>query len=290
MDAAKVSVARGEPRGHVRAPNLRQSGDTALLRLRRSVLGFRRADVIAELERMHRQLDTIAGSLDETWREKEELKAELAATIRRQEQDAERIRTHAEQIEAEARAEASRIVAAAEEQAARIRTDAGRRVADAAGRLEELLRVREQVVGELRGIVDAYGTLLDRIDSGRPPAAAAAAAAATAAPPEAAPAARERVSGPGDLFPRHVELEAGPFADFAELSAFERSLSRLPKVEDVYVRRFGDDRAEIELTLAEERPLVHDLTEHLPYRVVVTNGGDRLRVDVEIEAAAGAAG
>ena len=35
---------------------------------------------------------------------------------------------------------------------------------------------------------------------------------------------------------------------------------------------------------------MHDLTEHLPYRVVVTNGGDRLRVDVEIEAAAGAAG
>lgn len=289
MDAAKVSVARGEPRGHVQAPNLRQSGDMALLRLRRGVLGFRRSDVIAELERMHGQLDAIARSLDETWREKEELRAELAATISRQEQDAERVRTHAKQIEAEARAEASRIVAAAEEQAARIRTDAGRRVADAAGRLEELLRVREQVVGELRGIVDAYGSLLDRIDSGKP-ADAGPGVPGVATPPEPVPARPERVSGPGDLFPRHVELEAGPFADFAELSAFERSLARLPKVEDVYVRRFGDDRAEIELTLAEERPLVHDLTEHLPYRIVVTNGGDRLRVDVEIEAAAGAAG
>jgi hypothetical protein len=96
----------------------------------------------------------------------------------------------------------------------------------------------------------------------------------------------EQVAGTGDLFPPRVELAAGPFADFAELSAFERSLSKLPKVEDVHVRHFGDDRAEIELTLTEERPLVDDLIRHLPFPVDVMADDDRLQIDLRAPAEA----
>ena len=90
----------------------------------------------------------------------------------------------------------------------------------------------------------------------------------------------------GGLFPRLVRLDAGPFHDFAELAAFERSLADLPKVEDVHVRHFGDERADIELTLTEETPLLHDLDRHLPYRLVTTPI-DENHVTVHVEAVAG---
>jgi hypothetical protein len=263
------------------------NGGTLAMPLRRGLFGYRRADVIEALQNMSAQLETIARNLDETWREKERLRSDLGTTRERHAQELDRQRLRGERLEAEGRAEAARIVAEAEEQAARIRTEAGRSVGEATSRLENLLRVREQVLGELRGIVQAYGSLLAQVEQGRPLERVVAeeqdALQDVLAPRRAA---LEHVAGTGDLFPRRVELDAGPFADFAELSAFERSLTRLPKVEDVYVRRFGDDRAEIELTLTEERPLVHDLMHYLPYLVRVTPTDDRLQVELGVEAAA----
>jgi hypothetical protein len=78
-----------------------------------------------------------------------------------------------------------------------------------------------------------------------------------------------------------VELDAGPFPDFASLSTFERALARLPRVEDVYVRRLADDRAMIEVTLSEPGPLLSMLRESLPYEVEVRNVGEsRLVINV----------
>jgi hypothetical protein len=255
--------------------------------LRRGIFGYRRSDVIDALEHAGAQLDTIARNLDESWREKEALRLELETTRERHDDELSRQRLRGDRLEAEGRAEAARIVAEAEEQATRIRSDAGRRVEEATSRLENLLRVREQVLGELRGIVQAYGSLLTQVEQGQPLERVVAeeedALQEVLSPRRAA---LEHVAGTGDLFPTHVELDAGPFADFAELSAFERSLARLPKIEDVYVRRFAGERAEVELTLAEERPLVHDLVHHLPYLVRVTPDGDRLHVELGVQAAA----
>ncbi|HEV8685935.1 MAG TPA: hypothetical protein VGQ84_01570 [Gaiellaceae bacterium] len=253
--------------------------------LRRSLLGYRRSDVIDALEGMGAQLDTIARNLDQTWREKETLRGELETTRERHAEELRRQRLRGDRLEAEGRAAAARIVAEAEEQATRIRADAGRGVSEATSRVEHLLRVREQVLGELRGIVQAYGSLLAQVEHGRPLERVVAEEELQDALAPQRPA-LEHVAGSGDLYPTHVELDAGPFADFAELSAFERSLARLPKVEDVYVRRFGDERAEIELTLTEERPLVHDLTHHLPYIVRVTAGDGRLQIELGVQAAA----
>ena len=71
------------------------------------------------------------------------------------------------------------------------------------------------------------------------------------------------------LFGVKVELDAGPFADFGSLSAFERALALMPRVEDVYVRRLAADRALIELTLGEEGPLIAAMRESLPYEFAV---------------------
>jgi DivIVA protein len=104
--------------------------------------------------------------------------------------------------------------------------------------------------------------------------------------PPAPPAAPEREE---PVFETRVELDAGPFADFAALSAFERSLVHLAKVEDVYVRRLADDRALIELTLSEPSSLLQTMRESLPYTLEVRSATrSRLVVDVSVQTPAGA--
>jgi hypothetical protein len=83
------------------------------------------------------------------------------------------------------------------------------------------------------------------------------------------------------MFDGRVELLVGPFDDFASLSAFERALGSLPKIEDVYIRRFADDRATIDVTLQEPASLIEDMTKRLPYRLDVQHADvDRIAVTV----------
>jgi hypothetical protein len=90
------------------------------------------------------------------------------------------------------------------------------------------------------------------------------------------------------LFDTRVELDVGPFSDFAALSAFERSLAHLPKVEDVYVRRLADDRALIELTLSEPGQLLQAMRQSLPYALEVRSANrSKLVVNVSVQTPAG---
>lgn len=272
------------------------------VRLRRGLFGYRPDDVAAALEHLGWQMDGLAASVDRLYTEREELRARLDESGREQaralREQAARFeetergqspvqRAHADQHLAEARASAAKILAEAEEQAAILRHEAGRRVGDSASRLEDLLKVREQLLGELRGLIRSYADVLEEHEGGplERPARAPEPARTPAPPPELAPA----PVGESGLFPTHVELDAGPFADFAELSAFERALARLPKVEDVYIRGFGDERAAIELVLTEETPLAHDLVTKLPYglRVERSDDGRRLQLEILPEQASG---
>ena len=117
-----------------------------------------------------------------------------------------------------------------------------------------------------------------------PPAPVAPPPPPPVAPPPPAPAEPET-----EIFETRVELDAGPFSDFAALSAFERSLAHLPKVEDVYVRRLADDRALIELTLSEPAPLLQTMKESLPYALDVRSANrSKLVVNVTAQTPAGA--
>lgn len=282
----------------------RDSFSALPVRLRRGLFGFRTADVAVALAQLGHQLDGLAASVDRLYRERESLRGLVDGARAEQErllveqaarletEAAERVaieRARADQHVAEAQAQGAQIVAEAHEQASILRHEAGRRVGDEASRLEDLLRVREQLLGELRGLVQGYSALLGghegiRESSPQP-----------AAEPQAVelslPAAVSAPDAAGGLYPAQVELDVGPFGDFSELSAFERALARLPKVDDVYIRGFGDERATIELSLTEETPLAHDLERRLPYGLRLERDGHaKLVVDLHARVATGGRG
>jgi hypothetical protein len=242
-------------------------------RLRRGLLGLRSRDVEAALEEQRRQTARLAERLEELWLEREELRSRLAA---------------APDAAAKARADAAEIVASAERQAERIRRAAVEHVSETTSRVEDLLHVREQLLGEMRGILRDYGRVLDRAERHLPLQRMEERHTVVPTEPELAVVAHMHGAGRGGkLYPRKLELDVGPFADFTRLSSFERALSRLPKVRDVYIRSYRDERALIELELDEERPIVEDLALHLPLEFdVVGDDGHRLTLAVQSRAAA----
>jgi DivIVA protein len=318
------------------------------LRYRRFGGGYRREDVefaLAELRLTLRQLDNDLESLRERNRELEgelqharseidnfrgmehELSQTMSLALRR-----------ANEIEEGASSRAREIIAQAEEAAMRIRTEASRRIEDSSAQFDELVRLKDNLVDAMRGVVRDFDQAISRVERGDqlfpgemqpgeialpappsaepwpkptepapadeaepapspPPLQPQAAAPPSVSPPPAA-AAPPPVSPPppGPLrppaepaepaevvFDRRVELDAGPFSDFAALSAFERSLAHLPKVEDVYVRRLTEDRALIELTLSEPAPLLQTMKESLPYQLDVRSA-NRSKLVVNVAA------
>jgi hypothetical protein len=72
-----------------------------------------------------------------------------------------------------------------------------------------------------------------------------------------------------------VTVHAGPFGDFVQLNEFERALSSVPGVEDVYVRTFERHHAHFELRVVEPRLLIADLQARTPDPLHVVEAGER---------------
>lgn len=314
------------------------------LRYRRFGGGYRREDVeftLAELHLTMRQLDVDLQSLRERNRD---LEAELtsargeveAATARELEMSrsmAAALRRAAE-VEEGAHGRAQEIVAQAKEVAARIRAEASRRIEMTSTQFNELLRLKDNLLDAMRGVVADFDHAISRVEQGEqlfsgttvpgaaeevsveevskigmpePPPSALTVPEPTPAIPEPAAAIVEPPVSPVEealrapepvvatpaeqFFETHVELDAGPFSDFVALSAFERSLSHLAKVEDVYVRRLAEDRALIELTMSEPAPLLETMREFLPYSLEVRFANrSRVVLDVFAQSPVGAIG
>jgi hypothetical protein len=268
--------------------------DSSSQRLRLSLLGYRRTQVevaLAELRLMVRHLQEDVTETRERARQMEdelrEARVELDSRRARETEVAQAFEAAQERVrEVEAAAEitARAILAEAEEKASRTRAEAHLRTESVSGQVDELLRLRDTLVQTMRGVISDFDYAVGRVEKGE----SALPAEPTAAPVEAAAngngnghanghgngngngngAAHVALPrGPEDeqRFEGRVELDAGPFGDFAALSSFERSLSRLGGVEDVYVRRFSGDRALIELTLAHPLALVAEMRDQMPY-------------------------
>ena len=78
-----------------------------------------------------------------------------------------------------------------------------------------------------------------------------------------------------------VVVEAGPFADVAQLSAFEDVLGAVPNVADVYIRTFEHNRAHFELSVVAPTPLIVELQARSAETLnVVASGDSDLRLDI----------
>ena len=256
--------------------------------------GYNRNDVnysLRELEdavrRLEEQLEEARGRARDTETELRFTQAELAAFRARESQITEAFaaaQRRAAELEGTAEARSRMILAQAEEQAAKIRGDAHLKIEDTARQLDEILKLKGTLAESDARRADGGRTAARpdrarRAHRGRAGRCGhAVAGTATCRRRRAPDAALEHN---GLLFERRVELEAGPFSDFAALSTFERALGRLPSVQDVYVRRFSGEEAAIELTLGEEIDLVARLRDVLPYEFDVEHAdprGARIRV------------
>jgi hypothetical protein len=268
----------------------------------------RNRDLEGELQTARNEIENFRGR-------EYELSQTMASVLRR-----------SAEIEEAASARAREIVAQAEEAAIQIRSDASRRIEDSSAQCNELLRLKDNLLDAMRSVVGDFGQAISRVERGErlfpgptqaaeaewpsqpvEPTVAETAPVSVFVPPPvteppsqgtpdavsipAAPAPPAGVSASPDetVFDTRVELDAGPFSDFAALSAFERALAHMPKVEDVYVRRLADDRALIELTLAEPAPLLETMRASLPYSLDVRSANrTKIVVDVAVEQPAGA--
>jgi hypothetical protein len=165
------------------------------------------------------------------------------------------------------------------------RMDAAERlIADARSRLRELgdqidglLSFREDLARIARELDEEYARTLGRV-IGEPPAPPAA--------PEPAPSPPEPLAPPApDPLEGTLIVDAGPFADLAALTAFERALGRAPGVEDVYVSGFDDRRATIEVRVSAPTALDDLLAGEVSRRITgVSREGGTLRIEVRPDA------
>jgi hypothetical protein len=263
--------------------------------LRRRIFGgYRPSDVEVLAARWRSAVDLLEGEVNRAKERSAEHELDLRVLRTRLEsyiaREAElnkalaNVHAHAEEIEERAKANARRIVMEAEERAAELRSEASARIAATGEQIDDLLHARDALMTSVRATVGEFNALLATIDQGHvsAPRAEAPAAPASELPqtyqapapqhtePEPAPQehhVRAHVSAvePDRMYEGRVEVDAGPFVDFAALSSFERALARIGGVTDVYVRRFVDDRATIEVTLGEPTLLVRALAADLPF-------------------------
>ena len=238
------------------------------------------------LHQLREQVADLQAQLAKLDGQAEAMRAELDG-VRAREHEIQRLTIAAEQkasaIEDGARGRAREIIAEAEERAALMRGRATLQAEEVSHQIDELLRVRGELVGSVRAAAHQLEDAVVRIERGEIAPAEVEAAAVVPTLPNATREQPEEVdTGDGDsVFATTVELDAGPFADFAELSAFERALGRMPKVQDVYIRRFAEERAAIEISLAEPAPLVGLLRAVLPHGFEVVTSTERtLRIAV----------
>ncbi|HEY6962725.1 MAG TPA: hypothetical protein VI408_12615 [Gaiellaceae bacterium] len=241
-------------------------------------ISLRLAHLTSELQSTRTRLDgsetdrrELARRLDEAHGRELELVTRVAAA------EAERDRAQQDAV-----LRSSRAVDSAELDAARIRADAALEAERVRGQVEELLRLREELAQAIRHV----GSELERVLRGDDAPAVTAAPAEPRPRPARPPEPPAPVPAPApapQIFDELVEIDAGPFPDLASLSDFETSLGRLPKVANVYIRRFHGHQATLELQLDEPTTLIDDLARLVPSAVNVDRADER-RIEVTIGA------
>jgi cell division septum initiation protein DivIVA len=267
--------------------------------LRRSLFrGYRPADVHLMAAYWRAAMDRLESEIRHATERATELEVELRILRTRLEEYVRRetevkqaladVEARALAIEADAKARALEVVREAEEHAARLRGEALQRLTQTGQELERLLVARESFVTSIRTALDSIEPALRGVETAAPaaqaptpPPAEESAATEPSNEEDAAPLAddlrrralesdeRERV------YDGRVELDVGPFDDFGELSAFARTIRRIPGVVDVDVGAFADGRATLGITLGVPVVLGRALAETVPAAFAVDSASER---------------
>ena len=97
---------------------------------------------------------------------------------------------------------------------------------------------------------------------------------------EAEPAAA--ASGGNGVFAGRVEVEVGPFEDFAQLVGFEDAAGQIAATSEISVKRFASGRATLEMQLDGPVELLRELEERAPFEFTVRDTrNDRVVLDVD---------
>jgi hypothetical protein len=280
--------------------------------LRRSLLGYRRADVQkalaardgalaelgGELEQANERLAMQGAELDAAGielagrerriEELEQVATALSQRVVEREQELRALREELARTRSSGEADLAALASLAREledvrrqargQATRIRLRALREAAEIADRVGELSRrpaaMRERLLEALEEAVRRLG-VEEEIDE------------------PVVGVVEDGVGGNGhreidaaDLFEGLIEVEIGPLSDFAQLVGFEDAAKSIAGTAEIAVKRFSEGRATLAVSLREPVELLRELEERcdLEFRVRDVRG-DRLVLDVGDEVA-----
>jgi hypothetical protein len=274
--------------------------------LRRSLLGYRRADVHEAIAARDGALEELGGELERAKERLETQGAELEAVGIEVTARERRI----DELEQVATALSQRVVEREQElralrmELAQTRTSGDANLAALASVARELEDVRRQARGQatrmrLRALRDA-AEIADRVgELNRRPAemrerlleALAEAVARLGLEQEVEEPAVVAVGGATgngrgeidsvDLFEGLIEVEIGPLRDFSQLVLFEDAAKSIDATGEISVKRFSGGRATLAVALREPVELLRELEERCDLEFTVRDmRGDRLVLDV----------
>ena len=149
----------------------------------------------------------------------------------------------------------------ARRQATRIRMKALDDAVQMADRVTELSKLRDELGARVSELAEVARARLG-IEEGRPPVGTEPAQ--------------------GGVFAGEVEVEVGPFNDFAQLTLFEDAAAGIDGASEIRVKRFSGGRAWVSMNLENPVDLLRELEEKAPFDFVVRDtrrGGLVLDVD-----------
>jgi hypothetical protein len=275
--------------------------------LRRSLLGYRRADVQkalaardgalaelgGELEQANERLAMQGAELDAAGLELagrgrriedlEQVATALSQRVVQREQELRAVRAELARTRSSGEANLAALASLAREledvrrqargQATRIRLRALRDAAEIADRVGELSRrpaeMRERL---LEALTEAVGRLGVEEEIDEP---------VVGAVENGAEGNGHGEIDAADLFEGLIEVEIGPLSDFAQLVLFEDAAKSIGATSEISVKRFSEGRATLAVSLREPVELLRELEERcdLDFRVRDVRG-DRLVLDV----------
>jgi len=140
----------------------------------------------------------------------------------------------------------------ARRQATRIRMKALDDAVQAADRVTELSKLRDELGARISELAEVARARLGIEEEGRPAVGTGPA----------------RVGANG-VYAGEVEIEVGPFRDFAQLAGFEDAAAGIPDASRVKVKRFTGGRATVSISLERPVELLRALEERAPFDFVV---------------------